>query len=112
MPTLDSPIPTTRRIRIAAGEGEVEAAVQRTPVATINPDAPGGHLHPDNVEWWIVLTGQIEAKFEAGHFIASEGDILYAPPQMLHAMANYGPGGSCRVAIGWYNPEHFDPVAP
>jgi len=29
---------------------------------------------------------------------------------MLHAMANYGPGGSCRIAIGWYNPEHFDPV--
>jgi len=26
-------------------------------------------------------------------------------------MANYGPGGSCRIAIGWYNPEHFDPVA-
>jgi ribosomal protein L16 Arg81 hydroxylase len=47
---------------------------------------------------------------EAGHFIAEEGDILYAPPQMLHAMGNYGPGGSCRVAIGWYNPEHFDPV--
>jgi mannose-6-phosphate isomerase-like protein (cupin superfamily) len=83
-----------------------------TPIATLNPSAPGGHLHPDNVEWWIVLTGQIEAKMEAGHFIASEGDILYAPPQMLHAMANYGPGGSCRIAIGWYDPEHFDPVAP
>ena len=82
------------------------------PIATLNPNAPGGHLHPDNVEWWIVLTGQIEAKFEAGHFIASEGDVLYAPPYMLHAMANYGPGGSCRIAIGWYNPEHFDPVAP
>ena len=82
------------------------------PIATINPNVPGGHLHPDNVEWWIVLTGQISAKFEAGHFIASEGDILYAPPYMLHAMANHGPGGSCRVAIGWYNPEHFDPVAP
>jgi mannose-6-phosphate isomerase-like protein (cupin superfamily) len=81
------------------------------PIATINPNVPGGHLHPDNVEWWIVLTGQISAKFEAGHFIASEGDVLYAPPYMLHAMANHGPGGSCRIAIGWYDPEHFDPVA-
>lgn len=80
------------------------------PIATLNPNAPGGHLHPDNVEWWIVLTGQISAKFEVGQFIASEGDILYAPPYMLHAMSNYGPGGSCRIAIGWYNPEHFDPV--
>ena len=98
--------PNRGRGRGGRGRGAAE------PVATINPNAPGGHLHPDNVEWWIVLTGQIEAKFEAGHFIASEGDILYAPPQMLHAMSNYGPGGSCRIAIGWYNPEHFDPVAP
>ena len=80
------------------------------PIATINPKVPGGHLHPDNVEWWIVLTGQVSAKFEAGEFIASEGDVLYAPPYMLHSMANYGPGGSCRIAIGWYDPEHFDPV--
>src|SRR5688572_30047744 len=87
------------------------AAPSPPPIGTINPNVPGGHLHPDNVEWWIVLTGQISAKFEAGHFIASEGDVLYAPPYMLHAMANHGAGGSCRIAIGWYDPEHFDPVA-
>lgn len=75
-----------------------------------DPKVPGGHLHPGSVEWWIVLTGQISAKFESGAYIASEGDILYAPPYMLHAMANYGPGGSCRIAIGWYDQEHFDPV--
>jgi mannose-6-phosphate isomerase-like protein (cupin superfamily) len=96
------------RGRGGRGRGRGEAP---PPVATINPNAPGGHLHPDNVEWWIVLTGQISARFEVGHFIASEGDVLYAPPYMLHAMANHGPGGSCRIAIGWYNPEHFDPVA-
>jgi mannose-6-phosphate isomerase-like protein (cupin superfamily) len=92
--------------------GAGRAGAPPPPIATINPNVPGGHLHPDNVEWWIVLTGQISAKFEAGHFIASEGDVLYAPPYMLHAMANHGPGGSCRIAIGWYDPEHFDPVAP
>jgi mannose-6-phosphate isomerase-like protein (cupin superfamily) len=95
------------RGRGGAGRG---AAPPPPPIATLNPNAPGGHLHPDNVEWWIVLTGQISAKFEVGQFIASEGDVLYAPPYMLHAMANHGPGGSCRIAIGWYNPEHFDPV--
>ena len=110
MPTLDSPIPTIRRIRIAGGEAEVEVGAPPR-IGTINPNVPGGHMHPDNVEWWIVLTGQISAKFEAGQFIASEGDVLYAPPYMLHAMANHGPGGSCRIAIGWYNPEHFDPVS-
>jgi mannose-6-phosphate isomerase-like protein (cupin superfamily) len=94
------------------GRGAAGRGTPPPPIATINPNVPGGHLHPDNVEWWIVLTGQISAKFEVGHFIASEGDILYAPPTMLHAMANHGPGGSCRIAIGWYDPEHFDPVAP
>jgi mannose-6-phosphate isomerase-like protein (cupin superfamily) len=93
------------------GRGGAGRGTPPPPIATINPNVPGGHLHPDNVEWWIVLTGQISAKFEVGHFIASEGDVLYAPPTMLHAMANHGPGGSCRIAIGWYDPEHFDPVA-
>jgi mannose-6-phosphate isomerase-like protein (cupin superfamily) len=75
------------------------------------PAGPGGpHLHPGNAEWWIVLVGQIQGKFETGEVIGSEGDILYAPPYMLHQMSNYGPGGSCRVAIGWFNPDHFDPV--
>jgi mannose-6-phosphate isomerase-like protein (cupin superfamily) len=94
------------------GRGGASRGAAPPEIGTINPNVPGGHLHPDNVEWWIVLTGQISAKFEAGHFIASEGDVLYAPPYMLHAMANYGPGGSCRIAIGWYDPEHFDPVVP
>ena len=80
------------------------------PARHFNPDVPGGHLHPGNAEWWIVLTGQISAKFETGSYIGSEGDVLYAPSYMLHAMANHGPGGSCRIAIGWFNPEHFDPV--
>ena len=93
------------------GRGAAGRGTAPPPIATIHPNVPGGHLHPDNVEWWIVLTGQISAKFEAGHFIASEGDVLYAPPYMLHAMANHGAGGSCRIAIGWYDPEHFDPVA-
>jgi mannose-6-phosphate isomerase-like protein (cupin superfamily) len=77
--------------------------------ADFAPNVPAGHLHPGSSEWWIVLTGQISAKFEVGSFIGTEGDILYAPPYMSHAMANHGPGGSCRVAIGWYDQEHFDP---
>lgn len=81
---------------------------------TAAPPRPAGapHLHPGNAEWWIVLTGHIQGKFETGEVIGSEGDILYAGPYMLHQMSNYGPGGSCRVAIGWFNPDHFDPVRP
>jgi mannose-6-phosphate isomerase-like protein (cupin superfamily) len=92
------------------GRGRGRGAEPEESGPPYDPRVPGGHLHPGNVEWWIVLTGHISAKFEVGSYIAEEGDVLYAPPYMLHAMANYGPGGSCRIAIGWYNPEHFNPV--
>jgi len=97
--------PTGRGRGRGAGAGESEGSAR-----PYDPRVPGGHLHPGNVEWWIVLTGHISGKFETGSYIGEEGDVMYAPPYMLHAMANYGPGGSCRIAIGWYNPEHFDPV--
>ena len=90
----------------ARGAGPAEPAASPRDFA---PNVPAGHLHPGSSEWWIVLTGQISAKFETGSYIGKEGDILYAPPYMSHAMANYGPGGSCRIAIGWYDQEHFDP---
>jgi mannose-6-phosphate isomerase-like protein (cupin superfamily) len=94
----------------AARGGGAARGAGAGPARHYDPNVPSGHLHPGNAEWWIVLTGQISAKFEVGSFIGSEGDILYAPSYMLHAMANHGPGGSCRIAIGWFNPEHFDPV--
>jgi mannose-6-phosphate isomerase-like protein (cupin superfamily) len=85
----------------------------RGQASTRPPAGPGApHLHPGNAEWWIVLTGHISGKFETGDFIGAEGDVMYAGPYMLHQMANYGPGGSCRIAIGWFNPDHFDPVKP
>jgi mannose-6-phosphate isomerase-like protein (cupin superfamily) len=92
------------------GNAAARGTAPPAPTRHFNPNVPGGHLHPGNGEWWIVLTGQISAKFETGSYIGSEGDVLYAPSYMLHAMANYGPGGSCRIAIGWFDPEHFDPV--
>jgi uncharacterized RmlC-like cupin family protein len=60
----------------------------------------------------VLKDGESQADYiSMAQFIASEGDILYAPPYMLHTMANHGAGGACRIAIGGYNPEHFDPVA-
>ena len=72
--------------------------------APFNPNSVFGHLHAGPAEWWIVQSGQITARFEnTGEFVASEGDVLYAPPFMWHQMGFKGPGPSCRLAIGAYN---------
>ena len=74
------------------------------PPAPFNPNSVFGHMHAGPAEWWIVQVGQISAKFEnTGEFVASEGDILYAPPMMWHQMAFKGPGPSCRLAMGAYS---------
>ncbi len=93
----------------APGRGAGPAPAPAASPRDFAPNVPAGHLHPGSSEWWIVLVGQISAKFESGSYIGQEGDILYAPPYLSHAMANHGPGGSCRIAIGWYDQEHFDP---
>ena len=72
--------------------------------APFNPQSIFGHMHPGPAEWWIVQSGQITAKFEnAGEFVGSEGDILYAPPMTWHQMGFRGAGPSCRLAIGAYS---------
>jgi mannose-6-phosphate isomerase-like protein (cupin superfamily) len=75
-----------------------------------DPKKPFGHLHAGSAEWWIVLTGHISGKFETGEVIGAEGDVLYAPPYTWHQMANYGPGASCRLTFGAYDPVNFGVV--
>ena len=58
-------------------------------------DAPGGendpHVHPDFVEWWIVLQG--EMVWEIGDYPpvrASKGDVVMAPRGRRHAIKTVG----------------------
>jgi mannose-6-phosphate isomerase-like protein (cupin superfamily) len=71
---------------------------------------PFGHLHAGSAEWWIVMVGHISGKFETGEVIGAEGDVLYAPPYTWHQMANSGPGASCRLTFGAYDPVNFGVV--
>jgi mannose-6-phosphate isomerase-like protein (cupin superfamily) len=80
------------------------------PAGPFNPKVPFGHLHADSAEWWMVMVGQISGKFETGEVIGREGDILYAPPYTWHQMANHGPGPSCRLTWGAYDPVNFNNV--
>lgn len=80
------------------------------PGGPFDPKVPFGHLHAGSAEWWMVMVGHISGQFESGEVIGSEGDILYAPPYTWHQMGNRGPGPSCRLAIGAYDPVNFGNV--
>jgi quercetin dioxygenase-like cupin family protein len=83
------------------GSGRARGGASAGP---FNPNSVFGHLHPGPAEWWIVQSGQVSGRFEnAGEFVGSEGDILYAAPMTWHQMGFKGPGLSCRLALGGYN---------
>ncbi|MBV9548512.1 MAG: cupin domain-containing protein [Alphaproteobacteria bacterium] len=69
-----------------------------------NPNSTFGHLHESNIEWWVVQAGQIRGQFEGtGEFHATEGDVLYAAPDMWHQMAAEAPSGpNVRTAMSAY----------
>ncbi len=80
----------------------------------VNPKARG-HFHPECAEFWIILGGEISYKMEYfGDIIATEGDVVYAPPYTFHAPRFHGDKPSCRLAMnGYTNIAHlFDAVVP
>ncbi len=81
----------------AGGRGNAPAAAP-SPIDT--KGTTFGHLHKGPAEWWIVQAGQIQGNFEnQGTFLAIEGDVLYAQPDMWHQMYAVGPSGpSVRLA--------------
>ena len=65
--------------------------------------ADKGHFHPESAEMWLVFTGQIRYAFEGQQpFVASEGDIVYVPPNTWHATRFYGEAPACRLSITEY----------
>lgn len=86
---------------------------------TDNPKrAPGyrGHFHADFAEFWIVLRGRLRWILEGIEqpIIATEGDIVYAPPKTFHIPEFLGPGPACRLTSSTYpGANHiFDAPAP
>ncbi|MGE0405220.1 MAG: cupin domain-containing protein [Candidatus Korobacteraceae bacterium] len=62
-----------------------------------------GHFHPEGNEYWVILMGQMRYKMEGvGVFIASEGDVVYAPKNTFHAPRWWGDGPSCRVSMNGF----------
>jgi quercetin dioxygenase-like cupin family protein len=70
-----------------------------------NRSRPGdrGHFHADFAEFWIVLRGALRWTMEGQEpLIASEGDIVYAPPSTFHLPEFWGEGPSCRLTSSTY----------
>jgi len=74
-----------------------------------------GHFHPECAEFWLIMQGEISYPMEyVGEIIATEGDVVYAPPYTFHAPRFHGEGPSCRLAMnGFTNIAHLrDAVVP
>lgn len=58
-----------------------------------------GHFHADFAEFWIVMRGRLNWIMEGNPkpLVATEGDIIYAPPKTFHAPEFAGDGLACRL---------------
>jgi mannose-6-phosphate isomerase-like protein (cupin superfamily) len=76
-----------------------------------NP-ANKGHYHLSGPEWWLIPEGSLEWTMETNKpgskitFVADQGDIVYAPAQVWHAIRFAGTGMATRIAIVGYENSH------
>lgn len=67
------------------------------------PQGDLGHYHTDFAEMWVVMRGQQWFEIEGmDTFVASMGDMVYAPAKRWHQPAPAGEGMSCRLAMTPY----------
>jgi mannose-6-phosphate isomerase-like protein (cupin superfamily) len=70
-------------------------------------DDDRGHFHLTGPEFWFMLEGQNEFKVgDVPIFVASQGDIVYAPAQVWHRPRHVGNGMATRLAIVGYANSH------
>lgn len=70
-------------------------------------DADKGHLHETGPEFWFILEGQMEFKIgSVPTFVASQGDIVYAPAKTWHRVRFAGTEMATRLAIVGYANSH------
>jgi mannose-6-phosphate isomerase-like protein (cupin superfamily) len=81
----------------------------------VGPD-DRGHFHSDFAEFWIVMLGELRWTFEGdvpNSIVATQGDIVYAPPKTWHAPQFWGKRGlNCRLTSSTYPAANhlYDPT--
>lgn len=85
------------KILIDPVEGAINAAIG---VAIYPPGEKGAmHAHENCEEYMIVLSGKAKVVREDGSYeIAEARDLIYAPPQVKHALEN---GGDSDLVFVW-----------
>lgn len=75
---------------------------------------PFGHLQSGAAEWWIIQVGQESGRFENyGEYHATEGDVMYVPPNTWHETTADKPSGpSVRLATGSYQRISMENTGP
>ena len=71
-----------------------------------------GHFHSDFAEFWVVMLGELRWTFEGdipNSVVATQGDVIYAPPKTWHAPQFWGKEGlNCRLTSSTYpSANHF-----
>jgi oxalate decarboxylase/phosphoglucose isomerase-like protein (cupin superfamily) len=71
-----------------------------------------GHFHSDFAEFWVVMLGELRWTFDgdvANAVVATQGDIIYAPPKTWHLPQFWGKEGlNCRLTSSTYpSANHF-----
>lgn len=60
----------------------------------IKEGGPALHIHPDQDEFWYILSGEFLFKVGEQTFTAKPGDTVFGPRNVPHAFAKIGPGES------------------
>ena len=86
----------------------IRGMAQPAPTSTVNK----GHYHLSGPEWWLIPEGSLEWRMETNKpgsqvtVLAEQGDIVYAPQQVWHAIRFAGTGMATRIAIVGYLNSH------
>lgn len=86
------------RVRLAAADtgGWLGVHDHLLPAGSATP----WHVHPDDDESFLVLSGAIEFKVEGEHAIANPDDAVFVPRGVPHAFRVLGPGSARLLCIG------------
>jgi mannose-6-phosphate isomerase-like protein (cupin superfamily) len=89
------PLQRLRARKPEPGEAELDAGSDPQ-----EPVAHRGHFHSDFAKFWVVMLGDVRWTFDGdvpSSIVATQGDIVYAPPKTWHAPQFWGEQGlNCR----------------
>jgi mannose-6-phosphate isomerase-like protein (cupin superfamily) len=60
----------------------------------VKEGGPSYHIHPEQDEWWYIMSGTFRFKVGGNEFDAKPGDFVFGPRGVPHAFAKVGEGAA------------------